>query len=168
MKPNQIANYFVVLFLSAAAAALYFAPTKPTEAINQMSLPQLISLNLNQQVFLTKTFEMPEFNEVAENIIREQKINFKSRLSPIYSGLNSNYLMGFFETTQSNSEARDVQFVIFKKIQDHYRLAVTLKVTDIQENNIKLSFGSIEFLDQEQFNLNALKLAQTLEIEDNF
>lgn len=168
MKLSQIANYFVVLMLSATAAALYFAPQEQAKTISQISLPQLISLNLNQQVFLTKTFEMSEFNEISENLIREQQIDFKARLSPVYSGLSSNYLMTFFETTKSTLESPDVQFVIFKKFQDHYRIAATLKVTDIEDNKIQLSFGSIEFLDQEQFNLNALKLAQTLEIENNF
>ena len=168
MKLNQIANYFAVLMLSAAAAGLYFAPKQQSSPLSQVTLPALISLNLNQQVFLTKTYEMTEFSEIAENLIREQQIDFKSRLSPVYSGLNSNYLMTFFETNKSTSESRDIQFVIFKKIQDHYRIVTTLKVTDLQENSIKLSFGSIEFLDQEQFNLNTLKLAQTLEIENNF
>lgn len=168
MKLNQIANFFVVLVLSAAAAALYFAPEKPVATINQLALPQLISLNLNQQVFLTKTYEITEFNEIAENLIREQQIDFKTRLSPVYSALNSNYLMTFFETKKSTNESPDIQFVMFRKFQDHYRIVATLKVTDIQESTIKLSFGSIEFLDQEQFNLNAMKLAQTVEIESNF
>lgn len=154
--------------LSAAAAGLYFAPKPQSTPVSQVTLPQLISLNLNQQVFLTKTFEMTEFNEIAENLIREQQIDFKSRLSPVYSGLNSNYLMTFFETSKSTLESRDIQFVMFKKMQDHYRIVATIKVTDIQEGHIKLAFGSIEFLDQEQFNLNTLKLAQTLEIENNF
>lgn len=168
MKLNQIANCFVVLMLSVAAAGLYFAPKQQPKALDQVTLPALISLNLNQQVFLTKTFEMPEFNGIAEDIIKEQQIGFKTRLSPVYSGLNSNYLMTFFESDKSTPQSRDIQFVIFKKIQDHYRIVATLKVTDIQENNIKLSFGSIEFLNQEQFNLNTLKLAQTLQIEENF
>ena len=168
MKLNQIANYFVVLMLSAAAGGLYFAPKKQSQPLEQLTLPSLISLNLNQSVFLTKTYEKSEFNGIAENLIREQQIGFKSRLSPVYSGLNSNYLMTFFETTKSTPESRDIQFVIFKKFQDYYRIVATLKVTDIQPDAIKLSFGSIEFLNQEQFNLNTLKLAQTLEIEENF
>lgn len=168
MRLNQITHYFVVLMLSALAACLYFAPEQPSAVVNQVSLPQLISLTLNQQVFLTKTYEITEFNEIAENLIREQQIDFKSRLSPVYSGLNSKYLMTFFETSKSTSESRDIHFVIFKKVQDFYRIVATLKVTDIQENSIKLAFGSIEFLNQEQFNLNTLKLAQNLEIENNF
>lgn len=168
MKLNQIANYFVVLMLSAAAAGLYFAPKQQAKPLAQVTLPQLISLNLNQSVFLTKTYEKPEFNEITEQLIREQQIDFKTRLSPVYSGLDSNYLMTFFETAKSTAQSRDIQFVIFKKFQEQYRIVATLKVTDISENQIKLSFGSIEFLNQEQFNLNALKLAQTLEIEENF
>lgn len=168
MRLNQIAHYFVVLVLSAAAGGLYFAPKQQYKALDHINLPSLISLNLNQSVFLTKTYEKPEFNGIAENLIREQQIDFKTRLSPVYSGLNSNYLMTFFETTKSTTQSRDIQFVIFKKFQEHYRIVATLKVTDIQEKNIKLSFGSIEFLSQEQFNLNTLQLAQTLEIEEKF
>lgn len=168
MKLNQIAHYFVVFLLSAAAGGLYFAPKQPSKPVDQINLPALISLNLNQSTFLTKTYEKEEYNVIAENLIREQQIDFKARLSPIYSGLNSNYLMTFFESTKSTAQSRDIQFVIFKKFQDNYRIVATLKVTDIQENAIKLSFGSIDFLNQEQFNLNTLKLAQTLEIEENF
>lgn len=168
MKLNQVANYFVVLMLSVAAAGLYFGPSTKAKPLNQVSLPSLISLNLNQQVFLTKTFEKPEFNGIVENLIREQQIDFKSRLSPVYSGLNSTYLMTFFETTKSTPDSRDIQFVIFKRIQEHYRIVATLRVTSIEETNIKLSYGSIDFLDQEAFNLNTLKLAQTLELEENF
>ncbi len=154
--------------LSVTVAGLYFAPTQNTTAVNPINLPSLISLNLNQQVFLTKTFEKPEFNEIAENLIRERQIDFKARLSPVYSGLNSTYLMTFFESTKSTAQSRDIQFVIFKRIQEHYRIVVTLKVTSLEETSIKLSYGSIDFLDQEAFNLNTLKLAQTLEIENNF
>lgn len=154
--------------LSVAAAGLYFGPSKMIKPVNQFSLPSLISLNLNQQVFLTKTFEKPEFNGIAENLIREQQIDFKARLSPVYSGLNSTYLMTFFETTKSTPDSRDIQFVIFKKFQEHYRIVATLKVTSLEETSIKLSYGSIDFLDQEAFNLNTLKLAQTLELEENF
>lgn len=168
MKLNQIANYFVVLMLSAAAAGLYFAPNQPAKPLEQITLPALISLNLNQSVFLTKTYEKPEFKEITEHLIRDQQIDFKSRLSPVYSGLDSNYLMTFFETNKSTAHSPDIQFVIFKKFQEQYRIVATLKVTDIKENHIKLAFGSIEFLNQEQFNLNTLKLAQTLEIEENF
>lgn len=168
MKFNQIANYIVVFFLSAAAASLYFAPNQQAKQLDQMTLPSLISLNLNQSTFLTKTYEKPEFNEIIEGLLHEQQIDFKARLSPVYSGLNSNYLMTFFSTTKSTAQSQDVQFVIFKKFQDHYRIVATLKVTDIQDSGIKLSYGSIEFLNQEQFNLNTLQLAQTLEIEENF
>lgn len=170
MKPSQIANYIAVLLLTVAAAGLYFAPEQATTttAVNQITLPQLISLNLNQQVFLTKTYEYSEFNEIAENIVREQHIDFKARLSPVYSGLSSNYLMTFIETKKADSEKSDIQFVMFKKFQDHYRIVITLKVTDVQDSSIKLSYGSIDFLDQDQFNSNALKLAQTLELENNF
>lgn len=167
MKLNQVAHYFVVLMLSAAAAALYIAPAQVVKPVNQVSLPSLISLNLNQQTFLTKTFEKPEFGPIAETLIREQQIDFKARLSPVYAGLNT-YLMTFFETTKSTAQSPDIQFVIFKKFQDQYRIVATLKVTGIEETSIKLSYGSIDFLDQETFNLSTLKLAQTLELEENF
>ena len=167
MKLNQVAHYFVVLMLSAAAAALYIAPAQVVKPVNQVSLPSLISLNLNQQTFLTKTFEKPEFGGIAENLIREQQIDFKARLSPVYAGLNT-YLMTFFETTKSTAQSPDIQFVIFKKFQDQYRIVATLKVTGISDFSIKLSYGSIDFLDQETFNLSTLKLAQTLELEENF
>lgn len=167
MKLNQVANYFVVLALSVAAAGLYFAPAQNAKPVNAVSLPSLISLNLNQQTFLTKTFEKPEFTGIAEDLIREQQIDFKARLSPVYAGLNT-YLMTFFETNKSTAQSPDIQFVIFKKFQDHYRIVATLKVTGIQETSIKLAYGSIDFLDQESFNLSTLKLAQTLELEENF
>ena len=168
MKFNQIANYIVVFFLSAAAAGLYFAPKQQAKQLDQITLPALISLNLNQSTFLTKTYEKSEFNEIAEGLLRDEQVDFKARLSPVYSGLNSNYLMTFFSTTKSTSQSQDIQFVIFKKFQDHYRIVATLKVNDIQDTGIKLSYGSIDFLDQEQFNLNTLQLAQTLVIEENF
>lgn len=167
MKLNQVANYFVVLVLSACAAALYFAPPQDAKAVNQITLPALISLNLNQQIFLTKTFEKSEFNEITENLIREQQVDFKTRLSPVYSGLDT-YLMTFFETTKSTRQSPDIQFAIFKKFNENYRVVATLKVTDIKDESIKLAYGSIDFLDQETFNINTLKLAQTLEIETNF
>lgn len=167
MKLDQIANYLVVLGLSVAAAALYFAPPENNKTVNQITLPTLISLNLNQQTFLTKTLEKSEFNEITENLIREKQIDFKARLSPVYSGLDT-YLMTFFETTKSTRQSPDIQFAIFKKFNENYRVVATLKVTDIKDERIKLAYGSIDFLDQEAFNLNTLKLAQTLEIEANF
>lgn len=167
MKLNQLANYFVVLVLSAAAGALYFAPSYHSNKVHSINLPSHISLNLNQQTFLTKTYEKPEFNEITEALIREHQIDFKTRLSPVYAGLNT-YLMTFFETHKSTRQSPDVQFVIFKKVQENYRIVATLKVTGINDTNIKLSYGTIEFLDQETFNLNTLKLAQSLEIEKNF
>lgn len=167
MKLNQVAHYFVVFLLSAAAAVLYFAPPQTAKPIHQINLPSFMSLKLNQQTFLTQTFENPEFENLAENLIREQQIDFKGRLSPVYSGVNS-YLMTFIETNKSTAKSPDIHFVIFKKTHGHYRIAMTLKVNALSENNIKLSYGSIDFLDQEKFNLSTLKLAQTLELEETF
>jgi hypothetical protein len=142
LKAQSLANYFVVLTLSVVSAGLYFAPQKSINLDQQIQLPALINLEINQQTFLTKTTEVSAFEHTVEQVMREQKIDFKNRLSPVYAGIASNYLMTFFESAKSTAQNKDIHFIIFKKTQDLYRIVVTLKVKDLNDERINLSVQS--------------------------
>lgn len=167
MKLKQYLNYFAVFLLSAIAGALYFSPKHIVNPNQKLTLPGYIAITLNEQKFLTKISEVPEFDGLVENILKQSDVKFKNRISPVYASHDSNYLMSFFETESATSGIKDIHFVILRKQIGEFKISSTLKVTDLDAESIQFAFGDIQFLDREQFNLKTLKLAETMQLEDN-
>lgn len=160
LKLNLLMNYFAVFLLSAVAGSLYFSSEKPLT--DELTIPYFVEININQQKFITQIKEIPQYNHLIDKILKDNQINFQKRISPVYTTLNANYLISFFKTS-----VNDIQFAIFKKQTSEFQIMATFKVMNSDQDSIQLSYGEIKFLNQEQFNMNALKLAQTLELEQN-
>lgn len=168
MKLTNVLNYFVVFLLSATAAGLYLSSSKAKNKNILIELPSYINIKINGQSLLTRVTTSPDHTASATQIILNEKIDFKAFVSPIYAGFDSNYFMAFFESSKSTVSQQDIHFVILKKYNDSFKAVATFKVNSASNHKIQLAYGSIEFMQQDDFNINVLKLAQTLEPSESF
>lgn len=171
MKTQNIVNISVAaLLLLVTVCILQFQNKEKTQQAFETHQPIQLSQHLEIQIFeQTLPFLVVEANEQEkEQLLLEliqAQIQFNTSKIKAYLTNNQAYALVFIQNS-SNDQIK-TELVLLKKNLNSFKVFQKQKVISASPQEVKLAYGTIKQLSQEQFYKQTLKLAQTFDFNTN-